>query len=435
MMLRKRRLFRAFLRKHKITIFFVVVVLSFAFIAFQNEIGNQFYANGNYNEISQIPHIDEKPTTVGNGGLSQPEEVDDKAFVLRNLENNVPKVTVKVMDIASEEDHLQNEFRPEVVHENMGKLDVHTWESVCSFTINSMRQFPLFPHRPKTRKKLTITHEVISKLNGAWLAQRIMGYLHPPASGGYQFELSSFFMAELWLSKSEYPKEAELISKITRNKFYDVFFSIGNNKPKSNTIYLLGNATYYFEILHVLNDAKTKEDHVRLSWKMPDFDDFTSITSSHVSAFIDDNHSENSTRFLVGLSRSLEITTEDDLQNETAHGIDMKIFQSIITKQINTTRYNRENIRMLEYIDRKDFMKAFLEAPYAPSYTRKRQYTRYQGVYSTHFTDVFPNDETKLLKEGYKDPTERDGNILIDVKEVFTIVKMFMEHLEKKFPK
>lgn len=354
----------------------------------------------------------------------------DKAFLHKNIgKRKSLKEPAQVLKIAIDDNQV-NESEPTRIYFGMGTLDVHVWHFVCSFTINSMRQFPLFPRRPQRREKLTLTHELTSKLKGQWLAQRIMGYIHPPMTGSYQFQLSSFFLSELWLSTDQDPKKAELISEITRNKIYSFFFSVGNNRPRSKPVYLNKDVVYYFEILHVINDAKSKEDHVRLLWKMPNFEGFTSISSAHVSSFLNANHSENDTNHLIELSRSLNTVSEDYLKNETEHGINMEVFGTILANHSSKSQhYNRENAQSLEYMDKRDVKFAFPECTYSPSYTRKRRYKRYEGVKSTHFTDVFPNDETTLVLTGYQDPTERYGNDIINDTEVFKVVKMFKERL------
>lgn len=375
--------------------------------------------------------------TARNDEPKFPEIVDDRKFVIENLEKNPETKSAKVISIDNEESQVRRNERPKVVFEDMGKVNVHVWDSLCSFTINTVRQFPLFPLQPKSKTKLEIKDELNSKLDGSWLAQRVMGYLHPPVSGNYQFELSSFFMAELWLSVDEDPARAKLISKIARNKLYKVFFSIGENSPKSSPVKLNNGSAYYFEIIHVINDVKSKEDHVRLSWKMPDFNDFTSINKDHVSAYLvnEDRMSRNETQLKIRRSRSLVIVKEDDMSNETQQGFTVDIFKSIMSPNINTSSYHRDNVKNLPYWDRADFKQAIFEAPYEPSYTRKREFKRYEGVYNTHFTDVFPNDGTRLRKDGYKDPTERDGNTMIDEKEVFEVLKIFFTLLNRRFPK
>ncbi|KAK3737246.1 hypothetical protein QZH41_010875, partial [Actinostola sp. cb2023] len=155
--------------------------------------------------------------------MSGIEVIEATVLILEVFPN---RRALKLMFIdALEEVTSEAKKTPKRMFRNAGKIDVHVWGSMCSFTINSIRQFPLFPLRPNTRKQVDITDEVKAKLQGKWLAQRIMGYLHPPLSGSYQFELSSFFMAELWLSDGEDPKRSEMISKISRNKLYDVFLN------------------------------------------------------------------------------------------------------------------------------------------------------------------------------------------------------------------
>lgn len=430
--LKLRRYFRTFYRKLGIlTVLGLLIIVGF--MVFEDDVASRTHNN----DPKLIVRVESSKFTAKNDEPKFPEVVDDHKFVLRNLENKVPREDVKVIKIENEDGPLENKEKAQRMFKDIGKVNVHVWDSLCSFTLNTVRQFPLFPLRPKAKTIFEVTDELKLKLDGSWLAQRIMGYLHPPVSGNYQFELSSFFMAELWLSDDVDPAKSEIISKITRNKLYDVFFSIGENSPKSRTIHLSNHSSYYFEIIHVINDVKTKEDHVRLSWKLPDFNDFTSIKKSHVSAFLVDEFqmSRNETQFKLKRSKSVVIVEEDDMSNETQHGFNMNVFRSVMSPSINFSSFNRDNVRHLSYWDRSDLRLSLYEAPYEPSYTRKRVFKRYEGVYNTHFSDVFPNDGTRLLKEGYKDPTERDGNPLIDEKEVFEVLQIFMGQLEKRYPR
>lgn len=311
----------------------------------------------------------------------------------------------------------------------MGHVNVHLWQKVCSTSVDSLRQLPLFPLWPSIRGQPEMPNELVSIMSSHWSAQRVMGLLHSNLSGTYSFEISSLSVSEFWLSKDETPENAVFIAKINTNRLHGVNLGKDISLPKSKPVHLKQGKLYYFEIIHAMNDIP--RDQVQVRWMMPGAASYTGIPKTSLSTVImNDTSLDRNTRELVTSSLSLAIQ-QIILKKHTAHKwSDINFSKGFVPS------YTRDNIHTLNYSDANTkIMTAFTECEYLPSYTRRRTFTRYQGVYATHFDDVFPYDHTDgKVWQGFHEQPDRKGNKLIEEGVVIHVVKMFMAQLNTKFP-
>jgi hypothetical protein len=314
----------------------------------------------------------------------------------------------------------------------MGNVNVHVWQKICSRTLDSLKEYPLFPNWPDIRGCPRMPDNLISIMTGMWSAQRVMGLFHPPLSGPYRYEITSQFMSEFWLSGSSDPHQAFMLARINKNNLHGVLYAKGEHIPKSKAVYLQSGNQYYFEILHIMNNIKS--EHVQIKWMMPGSDVFTNISNPYISTvLINDTSLDAETRKIVRMSPSLR-SGETLKKAKQFKWKDENIIVKSFGRYFETS-FTLEKLRHLKLLSRSKVMAAFQQCPYSPSYTRKRVFKRYEGVYCTHFSDVFPADDTDgKIWEGHREVPDRHGNTVIEEPVVIDVAKKFISKLEDKYP-
>ena len=95
---------------------------------------------------------------------------------------------------------------------------------------------------------------------------QLIGFLHPPASGDYQFAIASDDNSQLWLSTDENPANRVLIAKETGWQPIRKYQPVGD-EATSEFITLEGGKAYYIEIL---NKEGGGGDNVAVAWTTGD---------------------------------------------------------------------------------------------------------------------------------------------------------------------
>ena len=143
-----------------------------------------------------------------------------------------------------------------------GFLNLAIWEEICGHEMQSLKEFPLFPHGPTSRLliskfRLRFTQEFKD------FGLRIFGFLRPNESGNYSFCLSSIIngTSELWISSDSKPENSKLITNTS-----DGLTNCYDNK---NRILLLAGDTYFLEFLHKhgLHDNEKKVNEIFVKWR------------------------------------------------------------------------------------------------------------------------------------------------------------------------
>ena len=178
-------------------------------------------------------------------------------------------------------------------HENItfsleGFLNLHVWENVCHFQVESLRQFILFPQVPSKRRLLTSSSLFIEK--GSNFGERMFGFISPSISGQYQFAISSSGNSELWLSSDE---TAANLRKIATLGSRD---NPGRCKPGnymtdssqvSKTFFLSKHMKYFIDVLHKHKSGKV---HLEVVWRFEDEAEFNIITNEYLWGKTNDSH-------------------------------------------------------------------------------------------------------------------------------------------------
>lgn len=342
----------------------------------------------------------------------------------------------------------------EEVPSDLGLINVDVWTKICSLNLNSLKQFPLFPHFPAEKREIKISDSISYDLKEKFTALRMMGYIHPPKTGFYTFYLKSPVLAQLWFSKNE-PKNAIKIAHTTRNQVNKKAFDIQRIKAFSETVHLTEGSKYYFEILQVINDPLKQPGSLVLFWMMPDTLYFTKITGNQVSRYRNDSPSYRTPDSLATneILPSMEISNSEDESVAVHFPLDKR--RAVLSKKprfslkphinisdvfyfdIDGQEFHRENVDKVPYDLKQsnEILESFTKCNYDPEFNRTAKVIkRNDGVWVTYFLEVFPADESDLIRTVFpKDGVfQRDkANLVINEQEVVKVVKSFIEQLNE----
>lgn len=329
-----------------------------------------------------------------------------------------------------------------------GRVNVHIWRGLCCPKVNSLRQYPLFPTLPKKR---LLRHSINSGPLGTWYGQRIMGYVHPPHTGNYTFHLDAHVYAEFWLSKKPNTMDVELIAKIAKqNRKKLIAKSVSRDSGK---LYLEKGEKYFFDVLHVMNGGMMRRDHVNVTWKVPGSHVFREISRTFLSPLLTDafsNHDVLTERGddLLREPRSVIDTETNDADggegDEDYEGIAIPEKQNKLSDKFSTyfgEDFDTENrFDRIKFEDLQDNSNEILSVlpicSYEPTYVEKRTFKRFEGVWQTHFSSLFPDDGTKeFICIGNKQRNDCEGNDFLTEAEVLELVQMFTKKIDEKYPR
>ncbi|MEX2671719.1 MAG: PA14 domain-containing protein [Phycisphaeraceae bacterium] len=108
-------------------------------------------------------------------------------------------------------------------------------------------------------------------------AQRLRGYVHPPASGSYRFWVASDDQSELYLSTDAEPDNARRIAHVQSHTQPGDW---PDGDARSEPIALEAGQRYYIEVRHKEGSG---EDHVGVGWQLPDATMQRPIPGEHLS--------------------------------------------------------------------------------------------------------------------------------------------------------
>ena len=328
-------------------------------------------------------------------------------------------------------------------------VNVYIWRGLCCAKVNSLRQYPLFPTLPKQR---LLRHTISSGPLGTWYAQRVMGYVHPPRTGYYIFHLDAHVFAEFWLGVKQSAQDVELIAKVAKESGKNSLFKpIGQT---SRELYLEEGRKYFFDVLHVMNGGMMRRDHVNVTWKVPRSEKLTDVSEMFLSPLLNDQPSHLiypvSTAKQNNLLQKPRSVTDTEI-NDADAGEDDEDYEGIEIPKRKTklpdefsilfgkdfdmeNEYDRSNFEQI--LDMSNELLSILPScSYEPTYAMKQTLKRFEGVWKTHFSSVFPDDGTKeFICIGNKQKKDCAGNGFLSEHEVFALVQMFVKKINQGYP-
>ncbi|XP_068762656.1 uncharacterized protein [Montipora capricornis] len=320
-------------------------------------------------------------------------------------------------------------------------VNVHVWRGLCCSKVNSLRQYPLFPALPK---ESSFRHTINSGPLGTWYGQRIIGYIHPQRTGEYVFYLDAHVSAEFWLSRGKNINDVEIVAKVAKERGKNSFTSlIGQTSRK---LYLKKDRKYFFDVLHVMNGGLMRRDHVNITWKIPGSDNFTELNEVFLSPVLNVSKSSYLIHSLLKARSVLDTEVndadagEDDEEYEINETPERKNrlseeFLSYFGEDFDVkSEYNSNYLAHL--LDTSEKLLSSLQGcPSEPTNDTVKPMKRFEGVWKTHFSSVFPDDGTKELAcIGNKRREDCKGNDVLKEQEVLTILQALTKNINEEYP-
>lgn len=223
-----------------------------------------------------------------------------------------------------------------------GILNLHVWENVCHFQVESLREFILFPQAPSKRRLLNSSSMVGEKKTN--FGERMFGFISPSTSGEYQFAISSSGNSELWLSSDETSANLrKIVSLGSRDKPGRAepgnYFTVSSQV--STTFYLTKKMKYFIDVLHKHQSGKV---HLDVAWRFAGETEFSVITSKYLWAKMNDSHVANNAVRLADY--------------------------------VEQTQQSRDSVP--PFLNSEEVKDVLTECPYEPSYLVKQQLIRFQ---------------------------------------------------------
>jgi hypothetical protein len=191
-----------------------------------------------------------------------------------------------------------------------GSVAMEYWNNIGGDRVADLIENPAFKKAPSG----TTTLDRLEYSNrGQQYGTRLRGFIVPPQSGNYIFWISSDDSSELWLSRSENPKDkarvAFVAGYVPRGKWD------GQPSQKSQPITLKARRPYYFEALHKQGGG---EDFLSVGWQLPDGAMERPIPSSRLAGYDEKTAASLAQRKAESLQAKTNQWKEASLANNSA---------------------------------------------------------------------------------------------------------------------
>ena len=285
-----------------------------------------------------------------------------------------------------------------------GFLNVAIWEEICGHEMQTLKEFPVFPHGPSTR---LLTSSLRLKFTPEFenFGLRIFGFLSPYESGNYDFYIASSGTSELWISSDSKPQNSKLILNTTAGVYSWKYSN------KRNSIPLLAGKRYYLEILVKHGShGKGKLNHLHVTWKLPREHEPKEIPLDVFIAY--DRTFDRDT----GVVLPIHVKHRDP---------------SFVNEEVQ----RRAEMHYLPFISEGDSQNLFPPCVYNPSYLVKGPLKRYQGTWEMHYTSIYPFDHADVVEpKGEAGDFLTFSNDQLNESTAKTIVSQVWTQIQRKFP-
>ena len=284
-----------------------------------------------------------------------------------------------------------------------GSLNVHMWSGICGMRVDILRNWPHFPYFPDKRSfvsEFRKTQVFSMKNNG----ERIFGFVHPQVSAMYKFAITSDDTSELWLSRNEDPASSEMIARVY-SPHGSAWTVEGDYKKYPDQIsketLLHAGKKYYIESLSKQGSGAA---HVAVYWSYYGNATFEIVTSRYLSSFYENDNQE-----LIPPHAGK---------------------QSKVTLQSKSDSYY---FNRMPFISRKEYTDLIPTCSYNPSFLLRGKLRRYQGIWRTRGSLVFPPDDTDMYKNiSWKHHDWKKPNPFAEKVRVESVVDKLMSYLRSR---
>ncbi len=164
--------------------------------------------------------------------------------------------------------------------ENTGSILREIYTNISGSQVLDLINSPDYPDSPAARDRINRT-ETPQDLDDNY-GTILRGYIHPPITGSYRFNISSDDWSEVYLSSDDNPENKGIICLVPKWTYYyewDKYPEYQN----SGSITLEAGKRYYIEIRHKESGWR---DHLEVAWKIPGSDSMQIIEGGFLSPFI-----------------------------------------------------------------------------------------------------------------------------------------------------
>ena len=324
----------------------------------------------------------------------------------RNLNGNVRR-TINTSKYTNDYGLSGIQFRGkdgDVFQHSAGRIfNVFIWDEICGESLDNLLSYPLFPYMP-SRKRFSKTFNIMNY--GQNFALWLVGYFTPLCDGYHKFELEiKSGNSEVWISTDSNTKNLRLILS-----------SVIKERIMVKELKLSKRQKYYFEVFH----------------KEGNQDSMFNIKVSNSNIFC-----KNPKQLL----KFEPFKSPEQVWNVKSPAINLQSELLPILKsrakspKSETQRSKRDDIFKIPFIDDADVVNLLPICEYSPSYKVSNHLEKYDGVWETHFSSIYPSDETNitdLLSSG-----ERQiifGNDIMEKSVAMRVVYGIMGVIKQRFP-
>lgn len=287
---------------------------------------------------------------------------------------------------------------------SFGKIfNVFIWDEICGESLDNLFNYPLFPYMP-SRKRFSKSFKIINY--GKNFALWLVGYFTPFCDGQHHFELEiTAGNSEVWISEDS-----------TRNKLELVLTSTGKERVMRKDLRLKKEEKYYFEVFHKEGN-RNSEFNIKIS--TPEEDCLKAKQPLAFEPFMSPETIWSVKTPVVHLKDELLAKLKDKAKSSKSQ----------------SPRSKRDDIFKIPFIEESDIATLLPKCKYDPSYIVKYRLEKYEGVWETHFSSIYPSDDTNitdLLSSG-----ERQiifGNDIMDESVAMKAVYQIMSVIKQKLP-
>ena len=212
-----------------------------------------------------------------------------------NFDPNLPELRKRILRISSAKQFPSPFMNNDALYSNDinkrlftdlegGILNIYTWRDLCSDCIDILKAKMEYPYNPwlkSATQNLQIVHSTENS------GKRIFGYITPPVSGSYSFQITYIGSVEFWLSPDTLPENAvlyETSTPVVVTSHETKVVSEPEVKVNNFTIHLTADKKQYIEIVH----ASHFEGLVEVKWKEKYSPEYIQIEPEFMFPFVHD---------------------------------------------------------------------------------------------------------------------------------------------------
>lgn len=285
-----------------------------------------------------------------------------------------------------------------------GFLNHHIWYGVCFVDLEDLCSFPIFPKAPDNRTYIGKTGMFFRSRGGT--AQRIFGFITPPETGKYNFNITSDGSAEMWISTEDSRGNIRRVADAGREekRVFAASDIKGLNSQLFQSVELIHGRRYYMEII---KSSTSKDSYLRVAWRRPGSSKLEDIDPRNFLPFTNDTGFESTRVF------------DEKIPDVPACSVRRTTERSPYFKWTKKPYVSYESVKHVLPVCR-----------YNPSYTVNRKMSRWEAV-NMHVVHTFLYPFPQHAKLG----DAKKWYYPLDKREALVVAQAYLNELEKAYPK